>query len=458
MKRNLGRAGEVENTEEKSSGKMDVSEGIEYKPLCQEDIARVTSANGALSRKFHAYDLVPQKRRNLQVRGYMDYYGGYAEHARQIVYGLHDTGRYNVGVVNIKTPVDVDPLVWQKNNWFIHNRLDVANSDFMVIAGPGWLQKKFLPEARRVIGWTMIESLNYSAECSEWLQNADWLLCPTDTDLRRARDSRAKNAIKAHLGYDDALYHANVKPMEIVGLEGRFVFGVLGSWNIRKGVAEIIRAYCHAFTNKDPVTLLMVCKYGNRKWGDKKGEDIWKIDHEFEQIAKSIGIPRERMPHISLVDVPVHETVLPTLMARFDALVGFSSGESTWLPGLQAMAMGIPVIQLQNDCCGYMEYMNDDNSYLCKNIEYRVCSEEFWRTTSEYYQGQVFGYGDFEELAAMMARVRKDVGNGREPRELVFGPNKNEYLDRVRRAKHEMKAWTWGHSVSALCEILDGMD
>lgn len=425
-----------------SKTKMDASDGIEYLPLCQDEISRVTSSSGALSRKFHSYDLVPVGKKNLHIRCYMDYYGGYAEHARQVVYGLHDTGRYSIKVTNIKTPVDVDPIMWQKNNWFIHNAIDLKKSDFMAITGPGWLQGKFLPTCRKIYGWTMIESMNYSEECAEWLRNADCIICPTDTDVRRAREAKVNNLVKVHLGYDAKLYNPNVEPIELVGLEERFVFGVLGSWNIRKGIKEIILAYCQAFSSKDNVTLLLVSKYGNRKWGEhKEDEGYWTIRREFDEIMRECLLYRSDLPHIALIDIPVHETVLPHIMARFDCLVGFSSGESTWLPGLQALAMKKPVIQLANDCCGYMEYLNDKNSYLCKDVRYEVCSEEFWKTTSEYYEGQVFGFGNVEELSSKMKEVY---------------PNR-DFMLKVRSGWEMVKNWTWRDTIASLDEFLSGV-
>lgn len=424
---------------EESKSKLDVGDGIEYLPLCMDEINKVTSSNGALSRKFHAYDLIPVNKKNLHIRCYMDYYGGYAEHARQVVFGLHDTGRYNIKVANIKTPIDVDPIIWQKSNWFIHNAIDLPNSDFMAIAGPGWLQEKFLPSCRRVYGWTMIESMSFSDECAKWLRNAEWIICPTDIDMRRAREAKANNIVKIHLGHDNRLFNSQVAPMAITGIEDNFVFGVLGSWNIRKGVKEIIKAYCHAFNSEDKTTLLLVSKYGNRKWGDNKDDkEHWTIKREFNEMLEECKAFKKNLPHIALIDIPVHETVLPHIMARFDCLVGFSSGESTWLPGLQAMAMKKPVIQLANDCCGYMEYLNDKNSYLCKEVEYKVCSEEFWKTTSEYYEGQVFGFGNWEELSSKMKEVY---------------PNR-DFMLKTRIGWEDTKDWTWRDTIKSLDEFL----
>lgn len=420
----------------KKDKKLDASEGIEYMPMCPVDISKVTSSQGILSRRFHAHDLVAQHKINLHIRGYMDYYGGYAEHTRNVVYGLQDTGRYNIKVANIKTPVDVDPIVWGKNNWFINNDIDISESTYLSIAGPGWLQEKYLPEKRKTIGWTMIESMNFTKECGGWLKNADWILCPTDTDVRRAVDAGVKNHYKIHLGFNEKKYHPQVKPIGLAGLENRFVFGVLGSWNIRKGIKDIITAYCNSFTSSDKTTLLLCCKYGNRKWGEHADEkERWTIQYEFNEILRGIG--KKHLPHIALIDIPVHEEVLPHIMARFDCLLGFSSGESTWLPGLQAMGMKIPVIQLENKCCGYMEYLNDDNSYLCKDVKYEECSEEFWKLTSEYYEGQTFGYGNPFELQ----RVIKDA---------YFDIYNDKYKNKVEKAYADSKLWTWDSTINQL--------
>lgn len=432
-----------------AENKMD-SGGIEYKPMCPEDIAKITNSKAALSRNFPVCDLVARHKKNLHIRGYVDYYGGYAEHTRNILFRLQDTGRYNIKLTPIKTPVDIDPIVWQKCNWFTHNAVDMEHSDFMAIAGPGWLQKKFLPSnGRKVFGWTMIESMNYSKECAEWLKNADWLICPTDTDVRRAEEAGIKNTVKVHLGYDDLLYHPDVEPIGITGLQKKFVFGVLGSWNVRKGVKDIIKAYCTAFGANDNTVLLLCCKYGNRKWGDHKDDaDRWNIQFEFDQIMQEVYKfkEREKLPHIALMDIPVHETVLPHVMAKFDCLVGFSSGESTWLPGIQAMGMKIPVIQLVNDCCGYMEYLNNKNSYLCPTVKYETCNEEFWRTTSEYYEGQTFGFGEYGELAMMMNMVRKNI----ESREI-------SHIKKVETAYAESALWTWDKSIGSLERFLESV-
>lgn len=428
---------------------MDTSEGIFYEPLCPKEIGDITTSNLALNKPYRIYDLIDKNKYNLQIRGYVDYYGGYAEHTRNVIFGLDDTGKYNIKLTAIKTPVDVDPLVWQKANWFIKNKsVDIDKSVLMTIAGPGWLQKKFLSKNRKNIGWTMIECLNFNEECSNWIKNVDYLFCPTDTDIERAKRAGSKNMIKVHLGYDHTKYHKDVEPMNFTNIgEDTVVFGVLGSWNIRKGVKEIIRAYCEQFSKKDDVCLMLVCKYGTRPFGpQKERKKIWTIEHEFNEFIKSLNMNEKNLPHIALLDLPIHENVLPHVMARFNCLVGFSSGESTWLPGLQAFGMNIPVIQLRSDCSGFTEYMNHQNSYLCVDVKYEKASEEFYKGTSEYYKDQCFAFGSVEELGDKMAVVYDDILKDSE-----------ELNTRLNNALYSSSFWTWKHSIEMLDRILSNI-
>ena len=439
----------VENQKEdvkkvKKTNKLDASEdGIKYIPYCDNDIAKVTSSNGALSRKFQTYDLIANFKKDLHIRGYVDYYGGYAEHTRQIIYRLDKTNKWNVKLTNIKTPVDVDVFTWQRNNQFIHNTVD-EDCDFLCIGGPGWMQKKFLPENRKTYGWTMIESKRFSEECAEWIKNPDVLICPTDTDIIRAKKAGVENPVKVHLGYDELKYNPVVQQMEFGNIGDNYVFGVLGSWNTRKSIKEIIHAYCRAFDKDDKVSLLMVCKYGTRPYGERKHDkDIWNIKYEFDKIIKELDTDKKDLPHITLIDIPIHDNVLPHIMARFNCLVGFSKGESTWLPGLQAMGMKIPVIQLASECSGFMEYMNEDNSFLCRNVKYKTATPDLYKGTSEYYEGQLFAHGDVEELSEKMKLVHSMK-------------NITAIYDMIDRAYEEVsRHWTWNNSIRRLEQVLN---
>jgi len=424
---------------EKQTGFNQLDTGhIPVYAYCSEELKKITSSEAALSRPFNVVNLTSPNKINLHIRTYVDFYGGYAEHGRNVLFRLDDTGKYNLRLTPIKTPIDIDPIVWNRCNWYTKNpNFKKDESILLTIAGPGWMQKKYLSEHRVNIGWTMVESMEPHSDIVLWLENCDELWCPTDLDWARfaVAGIPETSLFRMHLGYDEKMYNQNIKPLDISNVRNRFVFGVLGSWNKRKNVKAIVQAFAQAFGPDDNVSLLLCCKYGTRPYGEEKENDErWTIVHEFNQYLEEIKKSPDEYPHMCLIDVPLHESVMPHLLARFDCLVGFSMGESTWLPGLQAMGMGIPIIQLNADLTnGFLEYLHDVG-FLCMEKEYIYADEELYKGTSEYYEGQKFAEGNVDELAGKMEEVYEDYDN-------------KEMRDKIELGLKKAKDWTWDKAI-----------
>jgi hypothetical protein len=388
-----------------------------------------------------AGDFIAPHKKNIHIRAYVDFYGGYANHAREVIFGLDNLGTYNVHVSPIKCPIDLHPDLFNKMRWYVNNpAFEIKDSIFLVIAGPGHLQKQFIPEDRKVVGWTMIETLGVQPEIVEWCNNADLILCPTEIDYKRMKEAGVKNLMIVPIGYDPKQYNRFVEPADIINLRNRYVFGYSGSWNHRKGVEDIVRAYCNEFSSKEPVSLLLISKYGNRPYGDlKEDKTAWGIRVELQKLLATIK--RQDMPHICVVDVPLHPPALPHLYARVNAAVGFSMGESTWLPGLEFGAMKKPIIQLRNQACGYMDYL-EGSRYLCNDVRYLEADERLYEGTSEYYKGQKLGVGNHEELSSMMRLVYEERGTKEQAQEI------KKVFERV--------SWrTWENSIDELNSALE---
>ena len=404
----------------RQSNKLDVSENkIEITNYCPTHISKIYSQEGMRENSFDIADLSSIKKIQLHIRAYVDFYGGYAEHGRYVALGLNDSGECCVKLTPIKSLVDIDPFLHQKCNFLVNNpAFKIDESIFLTIAGPGWAQEKFQPKSRYKIIWTMTESANVPPEFLEWFRDVDEVWAPTTCDIKRFVDVRQR-LIRMPLGVNESIYNPWIQPINIHNLRGRFVFGVLGSWNKRKGIKKIIRAFCRTFNPNDNVSLLLVCKYGTRPYdGWKDGEKVskddkekWDIKYEFERYTKDLA---PLLPHVSIIDVPIHENIMPNVLKRFNCLVGFSMGESTWLPGLQAMMMKIPVIQLSNICSGFMDYMNKENSFLCDYSDLVMAGEELYKGTSEYYKDQYFADGNEDELMEKMRYIYNDYKKGKE--------------------------------------------
>ena len=140
------------------------------------------------------------------------------------------------------------------------------------------------------------------------------------------------------------------------------------------------------------------------------------------------------------MDLPVHQEILPHICSRFDCLVGFSKGESTWLPGLELAALNKPIIQLASNCSGFMDYLSK-NRYMCRSVEYVECDEELYEGTSEYYTGEKMAKGDYLELAEKMRQVYDE---------------RETSIQRVSvgHIKENVKEYTWKRTVNLLMERL----
>jgi len=371
---------------------------------CPREFADVNTEHGVYCRVHRIGELAPTHRRPILVRGFANYYGGYAEHTRAVLEGLHATAQYAPKLSTIPSPIDVDPLLSQRLGWFERNPMWIRDgSPTLTIAGPGYMQKQHHIGTGPQIGWTMIETLRAQKRVIEWCKDPDMLLLPTEVDM--GRFGGIHNIELCPLGYDPEIYHPNVRPMNIREIEGRFVFGYVGSWNARKGIHDIVKAYVQEFSHHDPVTLLLFSKYATRKHGPSKEDDTqWSMEYELQQCLRECGYDDySAAPHIAIIDVPVHPVAVAPIMANFNALVGFSAGESTWLPGLHAGAMNIPIIQLASKCSGFMDYLGG-SELLCRDVKYVEATENnaLGAGTSEYYIGERLAVGNVKELQGKM--------------------------------------------------------
>ena len=177
---------------DKSNGKKltDTSEGIPLNSVTDNIFQRISSKESALNMVFNVPNLTAPHTKNLHIRGYVDFYGGYAEHTRNVLFGLEKTGRYSLKLTPIKTPIDIDPITWNDLNKFIHpSYFNIDKSDFICIGCPGWFKEEFLPKNRKTIAWTMIETYTLNEDLVKIINNADVLWNPTTVDFKRMKRS-----------------------------------------------------------------------------------------------------------------------------------------------------------------------------------------------------------------------------------------------------------------------------
>lgn len=132
-----------------------------------------------------------------------------------------------------------------------------------------------------------------------------------------------------------------------------FTFLHISSGLARKGIEELISAYCMAFSAADPVLLVI-------KTFDNPGN---RVDSWIERLTGA------HSPSIQVISEEITQTELEFLYRLADAIVLPTRGEGFNLPAAEGMARGIPVITTRHS--GHLDFCTDENCYLID------CSFEF---------------------------------------------------------------------------------
>ncbi|HZU87770.1 MAG TPA: glycosyltransferase [Stellaceae bacterium] len=215
----------------------------------------------------------------------------------------------------------------------------------------------------------------------------DGVLVPSEYCKRVVRSSGVRLPI-AVIGH--GIDHSGAVPSPASGPALRsepsfaapFTFLHISAGVARKGIEELITAYCIAFSNRDPVVLVI------------KTFDNW--ENLVAGWVKRLTDGAEAAPVIQIITDELHAQEIEFLYRRADAVVLPARGEGFNLPAAEAMARGLPVIATRHS--GHMDFCNDGNSVL---IDFR-----YERSTSHLQvPHSVWARASPQHLAAAMRTV-----------------------------------------------------
>jgi glycosyltransferase involved in cell wall biosynthesis len=217
--------------------------------------------------------------------------------------------------------------------------------------------------------------------------HVDGVLAPSEYCKRVIRNGGVRVPI-AVIGH--GIDHSGVPPRVIGGRVKRgsaanslpFTFLHISSGLARKGIEELITAYCLAFSSHDPV-LLVIKTFDN----PDNVVDSW--------IERLTGASKYA-PAIQVISEELDERAMDFLYHVADALVLPTRGEGFNLPAAEAMARGLPVIVTRHG--GHLDFCNDQNSWLID------CTHEF-ATSHLKIVNSYWARASIDELAAAMKTV-----------------------------------------------------
>src|SRR6516225_10974043 len=181
----------------------------------------------------------------------------------------------------------------------------------------------------------------------------DGVLAPSEYCKRVIRNSGVRVPI-AVIGH--GIDHSGLMPRVIGDRAKRgpvthalpFTFLHISSGLARKGIEELITAYCLAFSSRDPV-LLVIKTFDN----PTNTIDTW---------VERLTSRAKHAPAIQVVSEELDQRQIDFLYHVADALVLPSRGEGFNLPAAEGMVRRLPVIVPRHG--GHLDFCNDENSFL----------------------------------------------------------------------------------------------
>ncbi|NJL70333.1 MAG: glycosyltransferase [Candidatus Competibacteraceae bacterium] len=214
--------------------------------------------------------------------------------------------------------------------------------------------QKQIKRTKRTIGFAIFETFDPPNEGpTSWVKALnlnDAVICPSKFNVSVFSNAGVVKPIfyVPHC-VDFDLYSPETLPIR---KHERFTFMFFGTWKLRKGYAQLAEAFLQEFGAEDNVQLLIKTNLPEN------------AKTYFQTMNRNLGLEKKETAPILVERTIFDERSLPRFMKSADCLVSPTLGEGFGLPGLQCMALGVPVIV--TDFSGCQEYANEQTATLLK--------------------------------------------------------------------------------------------
>ena len=200
----------------------------------------------------------------------------------------------------------------------------------------------------------------------------------------------------------------------------------------RKGLAHFLRAFCRAFTSKDPVSLTIKTTYSTKSRKSRRPWETEPVKDMIKRIARTFCNPPEIMANECCLDDPS----MYAYYKNFDIYVQPGFAEGFGLAVLEAMACGLPCIVTGHG--GYMDFCHEGT---CLLLPYSL----------RYRQGMAY------ETTLAQKRIRVAVPNMEGTiRLLQFSFHNPDAMRQLSaKAKKNIRHLTWSHSAQMIQKYLE---
>lgn len=272
---------------------------------------------------------------------------GYSQAARDIITSIDRTGKYDIRLRIFGEKPSRSVINDVQYEYFMRMRKKPKTSDMLSIYHCIPTLQRREKKTQKNVGFATFETFQPPDKWIEVLNNNDAIIVPSKFDYKIFAHALIKKPlyyIPHSVNVD--FYNLNIPKMNDHKL---FTFLFMGTWKKRKGYEQLIEAWLSEFSDKDNVQLVI------------KTDRPSNAQKYVNMVLKQMGINKGFAP-IIFENKVFDEESLPRFVKSADCLISPTLGEGFGYPGLQSMALGVPVII--TDFSGCQDYANEDTATL----------------------------------------------------------------------------------------------
>jgi len=326
-------------------------------------------------------------------------YSGYAQHNRGIIFELLKLG-WDIRLLPTESDIP-DGLIGKDRLQSLtkNTHIDLEQSICINLVPP-----PALPQwGKYTILYTTMETKTVHPGFLNRVQQYDEVWVPCRDNYISLAEAMTKNIPMKVIpeGVDTLSWPVDARPDERYNKD-IFTFMFCGDWSYRKGNDILIRAYAEEFGREENVRLLLFVHYQ----GNGPERTYPTVAREIQYFKNKFKI--NYLPKIEIIGEHHTDAEMPGIFACAD--VGFfpTRGEACMLPGIQFMALGIPIIT--SDWGGQTDYCNNKNSYLIKTEKFDTIDDKV-NCMVDFQKGMLMAFPDLDDTKRLLrlAYEREDV-------------------------------------------------
>jgi len=242
----------------------------------------------------------------------------------------------------------VDPTLFDFYNSLVSkNQIPGAISLYHCVP---FMQRRFRTDGVK-IGYATFETLEPPPEWRVYFDSYKIIITPSEFNYNIFREQGCDNLLYLPHIIDFTKFHKNVRPVSLNKVKSSFNFLWIGTWKKRKNYELLMRAFLEEFGPDEDVGLVM-----------KTSQQSVKNHESVVKRIKAEIRGKRHFPEIHFDKTLLSDDVMPSYIKSFQAFVSPSRGEGFGLPGLHAMAVGVPVIT--TNFSGIKDYANDQTATM----------------------------------------------------------------------------------------------